>query len=226
MRIKISGKRLKDCREEKGLSQKILAELSKVTKQSISRIENSGDTQAGEELVERLAYVLGCTTDFLQGNVDDPNQVIRDGQVLTRGLIKGGAKERLVSEIRKLPSNRLPALVIIADCLSKYTKQQTDTLAAISQSLLSVKSYNPQSLFSLEDQIALKLQDEYLPLLCEDVYEKNLSQKFKEEQIMADGLEDSINTMMKKYIPVIIENSSENLTSIFKNCMKQAPKLK
>lgn len=31
MRIKISGKRLKDFREEKGLSQKILAELSKVT---------------------------------------------------------------------------------------------------------------------------------------------------------------------------------------------------
>ncbi len=52
------------------------------------------------------------------------------------------------------------------------------------------------------------------------------SQKFKEEQIMADGLEDLINTMMKKYIPVIIENSNENLTTIFKNCMKQAPNLK
>ena len=63
------GYRLKQIREEKGITQKKLEELSGVSRQTISAIENNPDYQAKSGTLLALANALGTTVDsFLFAN--------------------------------------------------------------------------------------------------------------------------------------------------------------
>ena len=62
------GYRLKEIREEKGITQEKLEELSGVSRQTISAIENNDEYQAKTGTLLALAKALGTTVDciFLQ----------------------------------------------------------------------------------------------------------------------------------------------------------------
>lgn len=62
------GYRLKEIREEKGITQERLEELSGVSRQTISAIENNDEYQAKTGTLLALAKALGTTVDciFLQ----------------------------------------------------------------------------------------------------------------------------------------------------------------
>ena len=55
---------IKVFREEKGLSQKRIAELMSVSQQAVARWE-SGEVNPRADILPRLARVLGCTIDAL-----------------------------------------------------------------------------------------------------------------------------------------------------------------
>jgi transcriptional regulator with XRE-family HTH domain len=57
------GYRLKEIREEKGFTQEKLEELSGVSRQTISAIENNPDYQAKSGTLLALAKAMGTTVD-------------------------------------------------------------------------------------------------------------------------------------------------------------------
>ena len=69
--IKIFGERLRAAREQKGISQKSVAELLGVTRTQISDIEN-GKTGTSMARLVTLAEFDHVSTDYLLGITDDP----------------------------------------------------------------------------------------------------------------------------------------------------------
>ena len=69
--IKIFGQRLRAAREQKGISQKSVAELLGVTRTQISDIEN-GKTGTSMARLVTLAEFYHVSTDYLLGITDDP----------------------------------------------------------------------------------------------------------------------------------------------------------
>ena len=59
------GYRLREVREEKGITQERLEELSGVSRQTISAIENNSEYQAKVGTLMALAKALGTTVDNL-----------------------------------------------------------------------------------------------------------------------------------------------------------------
>jgi transcriptional regulator with XRE-family HTH domain len=65
--------RLRSLREQAGISQYRLAQLSGITKQSLSSLEQ-GKTQPSWETVQRLALALGTDCrDFMDPNLQTPD---------------------------------------------------------------------------------------------------------------------------------------------------------
>ncbi len=63
----LRAERFKALREAKGLSQEILAELSKVGQSTITKLERGVAPNVGADILERIAVVLDATTDYFFG---------------------------------------------------------------------------------------------------------------------------------------------------------------
>lgn len=71
--------RIQELLEEKNMNQKQLAKMSGVTEVTISRYMN-GTRKPRIEIANKIAQVLGTTTDYLLGNSDIKNPYARDDQ--------------------------------------------------------------------------------------------------------------------------------------------------
>jgi transcriptional regulator with XRE-family HTH domain len=59
--------RFKALREAKGLSQEVLADLSKVGQSTLTKLERGAAPNVGADILERIAVVLDATTDYFFG---------------------------------------------------------------------------------------------------------------------------------------------------------------
>ena len=83
------GKWIKDCREEKGLSQNELAELLYTTRQNISHYENGRRLNSTLDLLKDLSNVLDFSILIEKGEIvkmSQPNQTIQTIQTLKQRL--------------------------------------------------------------------------------------------------------------------------------------------
>ena len=73
------GERIKALREKRGMNQKQLAEASRITQATISRIEKGKVNQLKSEALKRLADALGSTVDYLVNRTDQltPEDVMK-----------------------------------------------------------------------------------------------------------------------------------------------------
>ncbi len=90
------GKRVRERRTQKGMTQQRLADEVKMAQATIWRIEAGIIKQLKSEALKRLAQVLGVRTDYLVGSVDKPTaddvidsdstagRVFRDFDTLTK----------------------------------------------------------------------------------------------------------------------------------------------
>lgn len=69
------GEKVKKCRKKRGLNQKQLADASKITQATISRIESGEVKQLKSKSLRKLAGALGVTVDYL---VDKTNKLTPD----------------------------------------------------------------------------------------------------------------------------------------------------
>lgn len=67
------GKRIKELREEIGLSQTDLANRIGESKQTLYKYENNLITNVPSDKIEALSYELGCSPAYLMGWIDTPN---------------------------------------------------------------------------------------------------------------------------------------------------------
>lgn len=63
------AKRLKELRDENGISQAKLAELTNITQQAIGKWE-TGKSTPDPEMIVKLANLLDVSTDYLLGNTN------------------------------------------------------------------------------------------------------------------------------------------------------------
>ena len=86
-----AGKRIRELREKKGITQKELAAARKMTQSAIAKQE-SGATAIGEEGLCWYADYFGVSADYLLGRTDVP-------QTASRGLadLPGGAESAAAS---------------------------------------------------------------------------------------------------------------------------------
>ena len=89
----MNGKRLKALREEKGFTQKDLAEKLSLTPKAISFYELGAREPSSEALIS-MAKILGTSTDYLLGNADikktekipnDLNKFLEQSEVIFDG---------------------------------------------------------------------------------------------------------------------------------------------
>ena len=66
--------RIKDLREDKGLSQQEIAKIIKTTQQQYSKIETGKSDISGEKLM-LLAEFYNVSTDYLLGLIDTPRKL-------------------------------------------------------------------------------------------------------------------------------------------------------
>ena len=97
----MNGKRLKRLREEKGLTQKDLAEKLLLTPKAISFYELGSREPSGDALI-RMAHILGTTTDYLLGNSttkEADQKVGRGVRIPVLGRVVAGIPIEAVEEI-------------------------------------------------------------------------------------------------------------------------------
>lgn len=100
------GANLKTIRQRRKISQSKLAELSGLTPETISRIENGSDCTS--HTIGRLCHGLGCTADeLIQGTMEVP----RDKQV-----------EILIGDIETLPTDKKNQVLDTVKALVAYWK--------------------------------------------------------------------------------------------------------
>ena len=94
------GEKIKELREKRGMNQKQLAEASRITQATISRIEKGKVNQLKSEALKRLADALGSTVDYLVDRTDQltPEDVLKADET-AKHLFRG--YEKLSSDGRK-----------------------------------------------------------------------------------------------------------------------------
>ncbi|WP_117168841.1 helix-turn-helix domain-containing protein [Paraliobacillus sediminis] len=76
----MDGKRLRELRNEKKLTQSELGKIINVSKVSVSGYE-SGDRTPDTDNLRRLADYFGVTSDYLLGRSDNPNSSLEDSKI-------------------------------------------------------------------------------------------------------------------------------------------------
>jgi transcriptional regulator with XRE-family HTH domain len=70
--IQAYGKRVVTARKEAKLTQKQVADNLGITKQAVFRIEKGINKSINQDFLRQLAIILKCSTDYLEGNSNDP----------------------------------------------------------------------------------------------------------------------------------------------------------
>lgn len=110
------GKRLRDCRKEKGLSQNKLAILLKTNHSVIGKYERD-DVIPSIDVVKKIAKLLETTVSYLIGETQD-NELFKDTDMLKR-----------FKEISELPEKDKSCLLYNIDAvLRDFKTRQAYTL--------------------------------------------------------------------------------------------------
>jgi transcriptional regulator with XRE-family HTH domain len=103
------GKRLRDCRKEKGLSQNEVAKLLNTNHSVIGKYERD-DVNPSIDAVKRLAELLDTTVSYLVGEAN------------TNGLFKNADMLRRLKDINELPDQDREAILYNVDALLRDAK--------------------------------------------------------------------------------------------------------
>ena len=101
--------RVRDLREERGLTRKELAEHSGVNESLLGRIENNKNKKVSDEAVQALAKFFSVSTDFLLGLTDIPDRKNYDIEELglsiqaARNLYTGAVNVQVVNLLLEDP---------------------------------------------------------------------------------------------------------------------------
>jgi repressor LexA len=97
--------RLREVREQRGLTQKDLAERTGLAANSVYRYETGENDPAGD-ILARLARELDVSSDYLLGLVDDPKAILTEEDLspMERKLLQAVRKGLIVEALETLTS--------------------------------------------------------------------------------------------------------------------------
>jgi len=103
------GKRLRDCRKEKGLSQNEIAKILNTNHSVIGKYERD-DVKPSIDVAKKLADLLNTTVAYLVGETQD-NELLKDTDMLKR-----------LKDINDLPEQDKQAILYNLDALLRDAK--------------------------------------------------------------------------------------------------------
>lgn len=103
------GKRLRDCRKEKGLSQNEVAKILNTNHSVIGKYERD-DVKPSIDVAKKLADLLNTTVAYLVGETQD-NELLKDTDMLKR-----------LKDINDLPEQDKKAILYNLDALLRDAK--------------------------------------------------------------------------------------------------------
>ena len=117
----IIAKRIKERRLKLKLTQKQLAEIINVQHQTVSKYEN-GINSPDSQMLNKLSGILDCTTDYLLGKTDNPNNSIYKSDNIVLEIKETPFSYNLTSEEINIMVNYLKATNYNVDKLIKEIK--------------------------------------------------------------------------------------------------------
>lgn len=103
------GKKLRECREAKGLSQKELAKLLNTSYSVIGKYERD-EMQPSIEAAKKIAKLVSTTVGYLLGETDEEN-ILKDPEMLKR-----------LNEIEKMDNEDKGSILKVLDGFIKSVK--------------------------------------------------------------------------------------------------------
>lgn len=103
------GKKLRECREAKGLSQKELAKLLNTSYSVIGKYERD-EMQPSIEAAKKIAKLVGTTVGYLLGETEEEN-ILKDPEMLKR-----------LNEIEKMDNEDKGSILKVLDGFIKSVK--------------------------------------------------------------------------------------------------------
>ena len=103
------GKKLRECREAKGLSQKELAKLLNTSYSVIGKYERD-EMQPSIEAAKKIAKLIDTTVGYLLGETDEEN-ILKDPEMLKR-----------LNEIEKMDNEDRGSILKVLDGFIKSVK--------------------------------------------------------------------------------------------------------
>jgi transcriptional regulator with XRE-family HTH domain len=103
------GKKLRECREAKGLSQKELAKLLNTSYSVIGKYERD-EMQPSIEAAKKIAKLVSTTVGYLLGETDEEN-ILKDPEMLKR-----------LNEIEKMDNEDRGSILKVLDGFIKSVK--------------------------------------------------------------------------------------------------------
>lgn len=107
------GKRLRQARDLRGLSQSELAEKAKLPAVMISHFETGVRANASADSLVKLANALKVSVDFLLGRSSDPAP-------------RGGAAEAVFRKLENASGDTIDAVLAIAQTLAEQDKKKRE----------------------------------------------------------------------------------------------------
>lgn len=92
------GKRIRDLRKSKGITQSDMAKLLSTTKQTISKYEKGIVTNIPSDRIEAMARLLDTTPEYILGWEEQENPAISDGMT--------EAQRQLIEFARTVPEDK------------------------------------------------------------------------------------------------------------------------
>lgn len=156
-------KRLKQLREEKGVSQKDLAANLQVTERAVQYYE-TGDREPTIKNIEKLATYFGVTTDYILGRTNDPQGYFAD-------------------HLRRLAANEIyepisDFISLIVDEAKKAAKNgKTDV--RVSSSIYDIKN-------NVQTELALREELERMHLTVRNITINNIDDPFGMKKVTVE----------------------------------------
>lgn len=114
------GNRVKELRIEMGLSQSELGRRVGYTKQGISKIEKNQNKYSDFNLIDKLAYELNCTRDYLIG-LSEKKDTMRNG---LKPLISIDPNWELQKALNEACLKNRDLAKTFLDCATKLNKEE------------------------------------------------------------------------------------------------------
>ncbi|KOA20318.1 transcriptional repressor DicA [Clostridium homopropionicum DSM 5847] len=121
------GYKIKKLRTEAGLTQSDLGKLVGLSKQAISKMENDLNKYLNHELVNRIAFQLKCTPDYLLGLSDERNST-RSNKIQ---IISIDPDAEVKIEMEKLCGEDLEFAKLILACKKKLSSKDMKRIKKI-----------------------------------------------------------------------------------------------
>lgn len=240
---KINGKRVRELRE---LQQYTLDDLGKYcgcSRQRIHQIESGKSCVMEDDKLNKIAYFLGCTSDYLVGLVEHTDEIVHrsitenalgelciENTPVKLALKPGDFRSSLLQKILCLEPERIYRLDSILDLFTAAEDSDLESFERYFKALLSSKPQYHKTVPDAKFYIYNQLCSHIVPNLCKDahdfIYSSKISESIQEcdmedkdftnhlEQQLGDFQKESKQKLHQKISNAIVGQKNKN-SSIF-----------